>query len=426
MERYTKVREVGSGTFGKAVLVKDPDGAKFIMKVIDISRMTEKEKKDADNEVMVLSAVKHPYIINYRESFKHKGRQLCIVMDYAEGGDLFTRIQKQKSTGTGFSEQQILRWFTQAALALKYLHDKHILHRDLKSQNFFLSGSGRLRLGDFGISKVLAATCAFAKTSIGTPYYLSPEICQDRPYSWSSDIWSLGCVLFEMAALKVPFDASNLRQLVDKIVKGPTPSIPSQYSSALRQLGQDLLNRDWRKRPSAADVLQREVVQLEIRRMLKEEHEKRKVTSFTDLSKQTSMETVEGAGSTNGTTNSSAVPPVPVSNLKPPIRDSTPNKSNSARDSTPNKPPMHRQCTPPVNNRVRAGSSVVNSGGAAVIGSAAYCPRYTPTGSREASPANGRSESNKKAPAGLPSRASSVGRSNYPRQHREFTPTRAQ
>merc|ERR1719160_2272506 len=137
--------------------------------------MGAKERKDAANEVKVLSSLKHPYIVAYKDSF------LNIVMEYADGGDLFTRIQKAKKSMTKFPEQQILRWFTQALLALKFIHDKHILHRDLKSQNFFLMSNGKLKIGDFGIAKVLDNTAACAQTTIGTPYYLSPEICQERP-----------------------------------------------------------------------------------------------------------------------------------------------------------------------------------------------------------------------------------------------------
>merc|ERR1719388_160015 len=142
--------------------------------------MGAKERKDAANEVKVLSSLKHPYIVAYKDSFIEDGF-LNIVMEYADGGDLFTRIQKAKKSMTKFPEQQILRWFTQALLALKFIHDKHILHRDLKSQNFFLMSNGKLKIGDFGIAKVLDNTAACAQTTIGTPYYLSPEICQERP-----------------------------------------------------------------------------------------------------------------------------------------------------------------------------------------------------------------------------------------------------
>merc|ERR1719203_509728 len=164
-------------------------------------------------------------------------------MDYCEGGDLSERIKKMRQSGKSFPEQQVLRWFTQAILALKYIHDQHILHRDLKSCNFFLSKSGNLKMGDFGIAKVLSCTVACAKTQIGTPYYLSPEVCQEKPYSWASDIWAMGCILFELCAARVPFDAPNISSLVQKICKGPTPTIPAQYSDFLRQLCTEMLCR---------------------------------------------------------------------------------------------------------------------------------------------------------------------------------------
>jgi len=270
---YTKIKDIGQGSYGRAVLVKDRDDKLYVMKIIDMSRMDSKQRKDAINEVRVLSSLKHPYIVSYRESYT-ENRNLAIVMDYADGGDMHQRIQRMKAAGKIFAEDKITRWFTEATLALKYLHDKHVLHRDLKSQNLFLTAQDRLRIGDFGISKVLESTCAFAKTTIGTPYYLSPEICMERPYSFSSDIWALGCVLYEMAALRVPFDATSLQSLVQKITRGPTPALPSSYSQDLRQLGGDLLHREQNSRPSAQELLQRPVIQTEIRRMLREEQAK--------------------------------------------------------------------------------------------------------------------------------------------------------
>lgn len=270
---YSKIKDIGQGSYGKAVLVQDKEGRLYVMKIIDMSRMDSKQRKDAINEVKVLSSLKHPYIVSYRESFT-ENRNLAIVMDYADGGDLHQRIQRTRREGKVFAEDRITRWFTEATLALKYLHDKHVLHRDFKSQNLFLTLQDRLRIGDFGISKVLESTCAFAKTTIGTPYYLSPEICMERPYSFSSDIWALGCILYEIAVLRVPFDAQSLQSLVQKITRGPTPLLPATFSQELRQLGADLLHREQEKRPSAQEILQRTAVQNEIRRMLREEQAK--------------------------------------------------------------------------------------------------------------------------------------------------------
>ena len=193
-------------------------------------------------------------------------------MDYAAGGDLYSLILRYRDEGLRFRESQVLRWLTQAIIALKYLHDKHILHRDLKTQNLFLDASGRVKLGDFGIAKVLNSTISFTNTAIGTPYYLSPEICLERPYSWASDIWSFGCVLYELICLRVPFDAANIKSLVDKISKGVAPALPPTVSVELRKLYADCMLRDYRRRPSASCIITSPIVQLEIRRMMTQEH----------------------------------------------------------------------------------------------------------------------------------------------------------
>mmetsp|Transcript_85177 Transcript_85177/g.214800 ORF Transcript_85177/g.214800 Transcript_85177/m.214800 type:complete len:504 (-) Transcript_85177:224-1735(-) len=270
---YKQIKKIGEGSFGAAILVqherdreKDP---KAIVKMIDISRASRQEKEDAVKESKVLASLKHPYIVRYRESF-HEDGWLCIVMDYCEGGDLSEKIKKMRQSGRTFAQEQILRWFTQAMLALKYVHDMHILHRDLKSGNFFLSKSGNLKMGDFGIAKVLECTAACAQTQIGTPYYLSPEICQGKPYAWGSDIWSMGCILYEMCARRVPFDAPDLKGLIQRITRGSAPEAPAEYSSGLRSLIKEMLDRDAGRRPNAAEVLKRPVVQEVVKKMLDE------------------------------------------------------------------------------------------------------------------------------------------------------------
>lgn len=270
---YQQIRKIGEGSFGAAILVqhekeRDKD-SKAIVKMIDISRATRQEKEDALKESKVLASLKHPYIVRYRESFNEDG-WLCIVMDYCEGGDLSERIKRMRQSGRSFPQEQVLRWFTQAILALKYIHDQHILHRDLKSGNFFLSKSGNIKMGDFGIAKVLECTAACAQTQIGTPYYLSPEICQGKSYAWGSDIWSMGCILYEMCAKRVPFEAPDLKGLIKKITSGSPPELPGEYSAPLRALCKDLLDRDASKRPHAAEILKRPVVQEMVRKMLDE------------------------------------------------------------------------------------------------------------------------------------------------------------
>lgn len=267
---YTELRKIGEGSFGKVLLVQNgSDGAKLVCKIVDVSAASPKETQDALKEGRLLAAFKHPYIVRYSESFIDGG-WLCLVMDYCEGGDLSKQIEAAKRKSHRISEDQILRWMTQALLALKYIHDKHVLHRDLKSGNFFLSGSGNLKMGDFGISCVLSCTIACARTQIGTPYYLSPEVCMEKPYAWPSDIWAMGCVLFELCALKVPFEAANISNLVQRICRGPTPAVPAPYSDFVRQLCTDMMNRNSVARPSAEEILQRPRMQAVVKMMLEE------------------------------------------------------------------------------------------------------------------------------------------------------------
>ncbi len=267
MEKYRKVKSdkylldkvkvVGKGNFGHAVLVQSIADRKFyIMKIIDVSKMDKKQKEEAVVEVHVLKSMRHPYIVTYHESFMDKSnRCICIVMDYADGGDLYTKIAQQKKTGRGFDEEQILDWFLQICLALKHIHSKRILHRDLKTQNIFLTSKGDVKIGDFGIARVLQHTYDVAQTAIGTPYYLSPEICQEKPYNQKSDIWSVGCILYELLTLRHAFDGNSMKSLVYKILKGVPPPISEAYSPEIRALVSEMLTKDPAKRPSIRLIL---------------------------------------------------------------------------------------------------------------------------------------------------------------------------
>ncbi|XP_057577144.1 serine/threonine-protein kinase Nek1 isoform X7 [Hippopotamus amphibius kiboko] len=266
MEKYVRVQKIGEGSFGKAILVKSTeDGRQYVIKEINISRMSNKEREESRREVAVLANMKHPNIVQYRESFEENG-SLYIVMDYCEGGDLFKRINAQK--GILFQEDQILDWFVQICLALKHVHDRKILHRDIKSQNIFLTKDGTIQLGDFGIARVLNSTVELARTCIGTPYYLSPEICENKPYNNKSDIWALGCVLYEMCTLKHAFEAGNMKNLVLKIISGSFPPVSLHYSYDLRSLLSQLFKRNPRDRPSVNSILEKGFIAKRIEKFL--------------------------------------------------------------------------------------------------------------------------------------------------------------
>nr|ACO15697.1 Serine/threonine-protein kinase Nek1 [Caligus clemensi] len=254
--RFKRVRHLGSGTFGTAWLVSSSkSGNPYVIKEMVIN-----EKGKTKNEVDILKRCFHFNIIRYKEFFYGgiDGEDiLYMVMEYADGGDLHHYLSKWRDEKkTYLPESQILNWFIQIALAINYLHREMILHRDLKAHNIFVTADNKiLKLGDFGISRTLSHENEFATTGIGTPQYLSPEMCQSQPYNYKSDIWSLGCVLYEMCSLESAFSGSELVPLVNKIIKGDYKPLPSHFSENVKDLVKVLLRPIPEKRPSASQIL---------------------------------------------------------------------------------------------------------------------------------------------------------------------------
>ena len=153
-------------------------------------------------------------------------------MEYADNGDLFQQITEHQKNKTLFSEIDIWKVLIQVVMGLKAMHDLNIMHRDLKSANVFLYKDLTAKLGDMNVSKV-ANKRGLNYTQTGTPYYASPEVWKDEPYDGKSDIWSLGCVLYEMIALKPPFTADDMHGLFKRVTKGQFPRIPKSFSNEL-------------------------------------------------------------------------------------------------------------------------------------------------------------------------------------------------
>ena len=219
-----------------------------------MAKLSEKEKENAINEVRILASVAHPQIASYKEAFfEQQTGTLCIVMEFADGGDLQTKINAAKRTNSYFKEAEIWQIFYQMVHGLHALHTRKIVHRDIKCANVFLTKGGTVKLGDLNVSKI--AKAGVMQTQTGTPYYASPEVWQDKPYDKSSDIWSLGCVLYEMTALSPPFTARDMKGLFQRVVKGTYPKIPSQFSSDLSGMIASMLQVDPKRRPTTEQIL---------------------------------------------------------------------------------------------------------------------------------------------------------------------------
>ncbi|KPI89607.1 putative protein kinase putative serine/threonine-protein kinase Nek1 [Leptomonas seymouri] len=271
MEKYQKVKVLGKGSFGSAILIKrKTDGLLFVVKEVSLVRMSKKERDEARHECTVLQQLQHPNIVRYVEQFENKNN-LYIVMEYCDGGDLAGKVKQSHGL---MKEPSILYYFSQICLAVEYLHARHILHRDIKTMNVFLMKNGAVKLGDFGISTVLRNTMGMANTVCGTPYYFSPELCRNRPYNNKSDIWALGVLLYECATGgRHPFDGTSMNQLMQRIVKGNYAPISSQYSSDFRKMVDWCLQKEPLRRPSikqtlALPLMRRSLEQLEENLML--------------------------------------------------------------------------------------------------------------------------------------------------------------
>ncbi len=232
---FTRLKKLGAGSYGSVYKVRrEKDGEIYALKEVNLRALSAREREDAVNEIRLLASMHHHNVVRYCEAFVEKDN-LYIVLEFAKHGDLAGIIKKQQEKRTYFTEKQVMTFFVQTCLALQYLHKHKILHRDLKPGNIFVGEEGRLKLGDFGCSKLLNRV-RMARTQVGTPYYMSPELWNSQRYDEKSDVWALGCILFELAALKPPFRARSLPELARKVADCKTPLIPSSFSPELRKL----------------------------------------------------------------------------------------------------------------------------------------------------------------------------------------------
>ena len=284
--------KLGDGAYSKVYKVeRQVDKQMYALKKVKIGQMAPKDRDNAINEVRILSSISHPNVIQYKEAFVDpKDELLCIVMQYADSGDLLKMILERKRMKVHFRESQVWRVLIETIHGLRAMHELRVMHRDIKSANIFLfnnsgenprvetendsrinkkrrhgeiaSGdnavSGFLfqsKLGDMNVSKV-TANHGLNYTQTGTPYYASPEVWKDEPYSFKSDVWSLGCVIYEMLALKPPFNGKDMDQLFKRVCKGTFSRIPEHYSNDIWQVVQLMLRVDPEKRPSCQELIE--------------------------------------------------------------------------------------------------------------------------------------------------------------------------
>lgn len=249
---YQIIEEIGSGSYSQVYkVIHLTSNAYFAMKKIDISKLTIKQKQYTATEVKILKQITHPHIIKFEKSFQ-EGNHLYIILELAKGGNLQSKLNVMKQNNEKFELITIWKYTYQIISGLSILHQHNIAHRDIKASNILIMNENTLKIGDFNIGKVIENEILY--TQIGTPAMMSPEIWNGEPYDLKTDIWSLGCVVYQLATLKPPFIAQNLPSLYSKIVNCQYEKV-KKYPARFNKLLKSLLEKDPNLRPSCEDLL---------------------------------------------------------------------------------------------------------------------------------------------------------------------------
>lgn len=281
-DKYADLGVIGRGSFGVARKVRNrTTGAILVRKEINYRSLSSKEMAQLASEFQILKSLHHPNIVEVTSCEENtRDKLLYMYMEYCDGGDLSDVIKTFKDNNQRIPETLVWQVFTQLLLALYRCHNgadippvahifqntphsappkpsQTVIHRDIKPENvFFLSDKYTVKLGDFGLAKALSSHTQFTQTYVGTPYYMPPELIREQAYNPVCDIWSLGCVIYEMCALKPPFTAKSHAQLQERIqFEDPAP-IPSIYSQRLQLCINACLIKDPKERVDANRLLQ--------------------------------------------------------------------------------------------------------------------------------------------------------------------------
>ena len=266
IKEYIIKQTLGKGSYGIVYKVQKKNTNEiYVIKQIALRGLSQKEIDEVRQEAKILSSINSDFVVKYYDSFEENDN-INIVMEYCDEGDLNDFIIKKKESQTLIEEDLIWNFFIKITIGLAHIHQMKILHRDLKTMNIFLKNGFQVKIGDLGVAKILLKN-SFAKTLIGTPYYLSPEICQEKPYNDKSDVWALGCILYELCTFKHPFDAKSQGALILKIMNNTPENVNNTYSKDLCNLIHLLLEKESEKRPSCKDILNLDFIVNKIKKL---------------------------------------------------------------------------------------------------------------------------------------------------------------
>ena len=260
LSKYKIIKLLGEGAFGQAKLAKDKeDGTIVVIKTVNLELLDEEGEEKAINEGNVLRKVskdlQHDNIVKFY-GFYLFFKEAVLIMEYIDGGDLRGKIEEEKLWKRKIEEKQILTWLKEISSALKFCHeDKHIIHRDIKPENILLTKDNHTKIADFGIAKILPKKKPKTRTIIGDRDYISPELMKGEEYSYSTDIWSLGILIYELCLLQHPQTKYRINQ--KQYINGEIPELKDKdYSQELSNLIKRMLNVKPEERPTASEILE--------------------------------------------------------------------------------------------------------------------------------------------------------------------------
>eukprot|EP00914_Ancora_sagittata_P002455 GHVO01005432.1.p1 GENE.GHVO01005432.1~~GHVO01005432.1.p1 ORF type:complete len:368 (+),score=54.48 GHVO01005432.1:345-1448(+) len=261
---YIDLGEIGRGQFGSVhkVMLKTRKDRLLVWKKVDYRKMTDREKMQLAQEVRLLQSLDHEGVVKFAGKINEKtSRHLYLIMEYCDGGDLNSYLEYTVRRGQPLPEELIVSFFAQLTRALHYCHTRpegRVLHRDLKPQNvFLLCNYSKAKLGDFGLAKRLQPKQAMTATTVGTPYYMSPEVLKRNSYDEKSDVWALGCLVYEMATGVPPHSKADSFEALQKLVfSGQTGEFSCRYSDELHLIIRKMLAIKPGERPTTSEIMQ--------------------------------------------------------------------------------------------------------------------------------------------------------------------------
>ncbi len=276
MDPYDVLEQIGKGAFGAAWIIQTRGNdsnppRRFVLKKIPLARLSERQRHLSLQERQLVAALRHPYVVPYHRSWIERSHTVCIVMRHCDGGDLASAAWRAGRRRERFPERTLRLWLAQLLSALAYIHSERVIHRDVKTGNVFLTSTGDAMLGDFGLARVgtphsrNATDDVRATSTVGTPHFMSPEMLRGAEYGFAADVWSLGCVMYELTTLRRPFTAFDMEGLRRKILHSPPVAFiqpgkegeedASLYGDGWRATIRSMLRKAPEERPSASELL---------------------------------------------------------------------------------------------------------------------------------------------------------------------------